>query len=1079
MEFSVLRNRLRQHVTQHGSPATLVLFTYSFYPPDVIRLLRHARIPPSRVVVFYQRWSYAPHGGKPSSVRRETVREYTDLCHRHRVTLFRWIMNMTDRVQMHLKVALLFYPDRVTYVQYSHNWNYTRSVLGDVTEMNYIGRPRGLKTLLRGLRRDLIRIPDRFVRESGRQSLRGILHLFRSTPVPEDDDDTCRVLLQTHKASFLPQLDMALRSLPEVTGPSELLLHFPYVNATSHTHFCQTVVRPFCTSHEQLQSTSVLLGMARSEQEAGFLHESWVARVQKRNLCWFFLTSSNLTMPSWGPRAANYEVGVLCTPEGIVDTRDPQTQVLLHVRRALQGSLHTRVVPITCTTIDPTSAPREDLPTILGRAPCTRIDYPPPKPDMTTEDLYTRGRDMLLNNLLVGLLGTHDLLFHPEMRGNMYARLALYQYLFHDLGRAQPVRPVGGLHKDEVVANFISALRRLPREDLPRWMGCTQAPTTIQVLADVFVKWSTVFDLFDPSITRLRPVVSMDTIVGANEVPPGSILLTEAPGIDGSPPGHQSAYHSLTFLLQHLHATGTYAWWRCSQGHRFFFPVGTLLTSSNPDCLVCPKSLDIVGVYDAVSRVPGVELLTVEYPLYRRGRRRDGPGIPADVDDPEEEDGDEEADAGPVQAKTRMAWDLFFVLDRKQLCAIEFDDASHLVGPLAEEGIDYLQTTNDPPHRDAVKNVVASCMGIHLLRILALQKRQNASAKIEAIVHHFIELVRACPQNSVNTRPAPSPATLQRYWKNRLRVYGPNTRLRMKDLLVDQRDRVGRFLYPEDMDEDVTELAPISIICAIQVPGTGNRDLNVEMMRRMIGEGADTHPGIVRSKGPVLLDHHVDDSSLLHNAAVLSRYLGARITGRTIRRGNLHGRVIYDVGQRRISPRLIVSAERVTGRGIWALGIQALFPRTSFPTTSTLWVPTTDVCDLVRKAETGICRLVTPEMRYAMGNPSSLPDCREEDKRELRDAQVRGWPASVKLGSIVYVKPESSPGPRRWFTLEEVRGSSTEGWELVLRGAARNSRHTIPSSNAEFQRIAVALPKGPQMLRTLLPARQQGRRRRK
>jgi hypothetical protein len=502
------------------------------------------------------------------------------------------------------------------------------------------------------------------------------------------------------------QIKLALHGLPSPATGSTLVIHFAFVMMHAYQDLCRAVVEVMAPDTDFLETDAVFA----TPTEAGTTHENWMCRLRGGAIDWFFLTTHNLTPASWGPRARNYEFGVLHT--------SPPAALTAHVQTLVDGQRRTS--SFRCHR----PVPDDSTPALTGavfqREGQCQFHNDPLDPCSTQVPLGFRwGRILgrLHTYVLPKIKGGHDLLKHEPVPLELPMRFALYHILFQDLISSHTRRPT---RVDEVREAMMATLRRRPRALVPYWAMCASAQLTFNALADLYIRWWTAFSMFDPRILYERPIVSTDTIVTG----PGALVSHTAT--------HDTPYDAVSFLLQNMY-NDIVVWWTCPLGHRVLWPVRRMMTLIKPSCLVCTSSMDIRILYDALSRMPGVTCVTVEMPLKKLSTTE------ADLVQEVQEDADDQdvrlqdgVDGQTMYMKENntaflkeMRYDVFFIY-KGELCGIELDDNSH-------------STT---PFRDATKNIVSLGMGVHLLRVLALRFRTNAAARLELLLRYFLSKIQ-------------------------------------------------------------------------------------------------------------------------------------------------------------------------------------------------------------------------------------------------------------------------------------------------------------------------------------------------
>lgn len=790
--------------------------------PAVVLDVLHPIPSKAKVYVLFQNYSYDVH---PRESLQTTRSRYV---YESPLSLFRYKTSKRHHVSLNARFFLVMGDDWIQYVQFCHNLDILYKDIKE--EMLYVGVPSGLEQLLQMIldvvknlqdTRDEFNPPKRFTAPPKWHggTIKDLIGSLKPKRVITPSTSTCHLVVQTPTKPMVSSLDQ-LFAVRDEGGPSVLHMSFPYVQAGYLQNVCTHVVSIVSRSSAQVASTNVVLSFPTRVGVHAFRHEGWMYRVVKSNrISWFMLTSSNLTMRSWGNDAVNYEVGT------VVFDLEWNTPFMEQVRdRSRVYSTSYTVQNMMCDgrQVSPVNNRARLIVPIEG-IECSlksldnktriRVDSCVAVQGKSAWDRFQAARRCLAHNLLAGLVGTEGLMSSWGMRRNMYIRWALYDLLFNQLMSSHRSRRLESF--DDVKDSMLQYLykirdnRERSKDIIWKWLGCKHAMQTLDSLVDIYVKWSLAFTMFDRRIVPSPPLISKETIVSIDECRVGES------GVVGE--GDQAtSYDTLSFLIQRMYS-GQRVWWECTYGHRFFYSIRRLTTEVNPICMVCAKSQDLQRLYEVLQQHPDVVGLTVEFPLY-------------------------------VTSKT-LRYDYFF-LYKGELCAIEFDDRSHT--RFDEPDIDFL---NDPhrPHRDAVKNVVSYIFGIHLLRITAMTARANAMARYSLILDLFFRLVL---QKPLHLKDSLHNQTETRF-----------------------RSSVGKTISAKSLayTSGVPKNGPISLVLSTQNPSHwGNRGKSKdEMLRLMITEGIAIHPCMQTGKFLVPVDAVFTNDSRLQNVTSLQIYLSS------------------------------------------------------------------------------------------------------------------------------------------------------------------------------------------------------------
>ena len=1028
MDYGILHEKIRSHVRHDANQLqTVIMTTYSVYPPlldEFFRLLLGKRRDEVQTIVFFQKWSFlqedsrVERGEEYDKNRLERIVEYRRNAH---YNMFRFRTNRVDRVQFHSKYILLCYPNRVLYVQYSHNWWHQRIIREP--ELLYIGQPQGLDRVWAQLQHianeDLARLSRLEALPTADDALdlvalRTLLTTMAGRNQGPQEQPILMVQIPSRGPNPAPderRLDMLVRSALHQhhqisDNVTDMWLHFPFVNLTSITMFCQSVVHMLTVNANELERTNVLLAApdvsmqdVANDPRQRFAHESWACRLRGNQLLWFFLTSANLTLPSWGQVATNHEVGLL-----VFRAADLKAAVATHLRNQMGNMESSRLHPMDCSKVKyrftNTSQRLVQAAQEVVLKQCDVDDSDDPWAR------YTSRKAKVVDCMLPGLVGAADVMNTKEMKSDVYYRFALYDILFHDLGRKIPLVPFG-------MGNRKQIFHTLRADDDVRDMAWAKLPmgeVTLTVLVDIFVKWSIVFDLFDRRITSLRPRVTPETLVGMHTARDREQILEDTQLLERKGVTSFTAHDSVTFLLQNMHNHDAFVWWTCGVGHRFWLSVANMMLSFNPGCAVCAKSTDILEVYNILQqkRPLGIEALTVEMPLKRRGTDKDGEElVKRALGEAYDQHAAEITNPLDYRGGVHTAYDLFFVYEDKW-CAVEFDDPSHHgKSPIPDANANLLprEGRHGNPHADSVKNIMSMVMGIHLLRIYNTTnvKRPNAIGKLRLCIEYFLYAVHRArdiaPVFRVPRRPCRDAELYAPLLQNLLERRSHYT-------TTHPRYHSRSFVYPkiqqDDDDDDMfpghPEYVPVLMILEIspKVPWSQldalHRFQKQQLMRavRYMAVGGQQHPSI-RDKKNVVLKHYITRGSLAVNAHILAKYLAvgraARFGPNQIRRTSLSNRVLefgkdlYVIEKCRTVP---------DNDDTHVLLVYKEFqPQKPYPTRTEMVWNRVELDKQIRLGEKRVARIYPPSRREPpQGHPASVPyktDCVQHNENETKE----------------------------------------------------------------------------------------------
>jgi len=758
MQYRKFKEVLRDVIdARPEQPKAVFITSFSVNPPKLMETLRDAHIAKrtmKRVFVFFQRYSFRrmdANLAEPPFVGAKRAKAIAAFDKKQKYTAFRIRSSSPVKHQLHLKTALVLYDDHLQLVQFSRNLDLRN---GEQPEIIYVGLPQNMDSLIR-LLLDIFDQGGGYVEDRANASDQAYAHLVAMLALYKNlghlYDPRSHMIIQGFRTSFGHEFNRVLRAVRD--GPTDymykawqglrqesvLLLHFPYVNNGLETNMCDAVVGPMSLSLSEKEKTSVELTYSGTPNLHNFPHESWICRLTGKGadaqMLWFFLVSCNLTLPSWVPLKTalngenltryNLECGVL---RFYKPNRQP-ANLLAYVQTLMKPGDWSTLTTVKCN-VNRGEVPVQALPLEINdnarcnvdKATCLLL-Y---NPALSNWQRFRNAKSCLLKGYLTGLVGASNILESDIMKYCYFMRWAFYDYLFNDLGKAHPIGRLGVYDEATTRKYFLLQIRADPAERHP-WVKCKSARTTLEVLVDIFVRWSIAFDMYDSRINATRPVVNQRTLMTLYDARCGERVVEDA---------HQkfrkahTPYDTLTFMMQSMNASAS-VWWTCPKGHTFYYTPKNVLLHQNA-CMVCAKYHDVLALYEILQVQAGVSCLTVEFPLIRKLTLNKQMAIGAEANG-------EDGNPLPMDKGRQylLRYDIFFWLDKKYACAIEFDDASHNSKSLNMENINVSR-----PNADAAKNVLSSAMGIHLMRIWAKSKRPNAKARLQLLVTTFLKAVR-------------------------------------------------------------------------------------------------------------------------------------------------------------------------------------------------------------------------------------------------------------------------------------------------------------------------------------------------
>jgi hypothetical protein len=892
MEIETLKTVFRRIRESHRDPPShVILTTFSLNPPKLQTNLTEAGIDPSTCYVYFQRYSFrATNAGHAEPAftgekRRKALTEFNQI---RTFKAFRIRSKQRPVLhQMHLKSALFVYANTLEFVQFSRNLDKQNS---EEEEVLYHGLPQRLDTLIK-LLKDILERPNRYIRKNGLEADDGYVDdmdnktdtvmgiLNRSLQIYAAEvrngryDKAAFMLTQGFNTSIGNEFVSVLRHVKtsgngllykewKTDQESLLLLHFPYVNNGLETNICDAVIEPLSHGIPEKLKTSVELTYSKTPHLQNFPHESWVCRMTGKGLhhriLWFFLVSCNLTLPSWVPFKRepvsevdlpryNLECGVIVFECKNEDSTQFAPPVRDYIQRLMRPSDWTTLTTVKCNsnrTLLPNAVDVVNEYTKQERNALRNNESTCLRHRASCNDLHTgtnwqrlqKAKQCLIKFVLPELVGTSNLMDSPIIRYNYFMRWALYDYIFNDLAKRHPVGRLGTYDDKTARKYFLFQIRDDP--SLHPWIKCHNAMVTLSVLVDIFVRWSIAFDCYDGRINATRPLVNNKTVVTLHDAKKDEQMLEDP---------HQknrvdcTTYDTLSLLMQSMHSN-SYLWWKCPNGHTFYWTPKNMMMRTSA-CPVCAKYQDISSLYEILQGEAHVKFLTVEFPLLRK-LDRDIRAEDAVVDMDANEQGQEQ-----LMEKYRllMKYDLFFLYRDRYVCAIEFDDASHNNKAQSNENV----RLDRPPaaagqnrraKADAIKNVLSSAMGIHLMRIWTKNDRPNAKSRLKILVDRFLQGIQA---NATTI-----PDTMDDFYA-RVQLFREK-KIRAKRLITSSNNQVNennanfKKLFPNRQQRPAK--FPISFVFATDVPKTAFVQDERRLINEMVEEG---------KKHPCLQDHPV------------------------------------------------------------------------------------------------------------------------------------------------------------------------------------------------------------------------------
>lgn len=871
---------LRQVFQAHSGPPRpehVILTTYSLNPEKLQDMLTYADIPSDRVFCLFQRYSFRDLNAENElpyigARRDEAIAGFNRL---RRYKAFRVKGKRPVRQQLHMKIAIFVYRNNIKFVQFSRNLD---RMTGNQEELVYQGLPQQFDRLIE-LLRQMLQEGDDYIddMDNRRNALMAVLNQalqkYQQQRNRNTLDPNAFLVTQGFERSIAQEFKRLLTIVKEGNNnfyyknwgrnlESVLLLHFPYINNGLKSNLCKAIVEPM--SYDLPEKSKTHVELTYSSEESPFLvnfpHESWVCRMTGRHvddrMLWFFLVSSNLTLPSWTPTPRveyvdedgnvvqprphhNVECGVVVFENGL-NQPSKFTQVFRNnITSRMRPSDSTTLTTVECS-LDRSEIPpdlvnvrmqdiRGQIPAAVNEDCCDDVLNIDMDVELTTWERFQRAQECLKFVILPGLVGTHNVVSSTLLKYNYFMRWALYDYIFNNLAKRHPVGRLGVYDEKTVKKYFLFELRGPNAAQEHPWIRSNNAHVTLNVLVDIFVRWSIAFDLYDPRLNAYRPEISARTVVTLHEGQRGEQIVEDA---RQKYRRDHSTYDTLTMLIQSMHSSA-YLWWKCPKGHEFYqTPRNMMVRTSN--CSVCIKYHDIRMLYEILQAMPGesIKFLTVEFPLMRR----------IVLDNPMEEveiDQNEQAwDLDIARHRTLMRYDIFFLLDNTYVCAIEFDDASH-----NNQGQNVENILMNRPVADGIKNVLSSAMGIHLMRIWARTNRPNAKSRLELLVKTFLERVRA-NNTTVPDRDMDLFQRIERFQPAQNDDLPPG--LPPTFVLTTLN---GPLKYPDDLRDllgrNLPSL-PVSLVFATDVPHDSNVQRTTISLLREMYQGGLAHPCLRR-----------------------------------------------------------------------------------------------------------------------------------------------------------------------------------------------------------------------------------------
>lgn len=687
----------------------ILLTTLSFDPTALATLLQDIRC--RHVTVLFQRWSYSPPNPLQSEAKRLRL-QYIALCERENFRVARYrnrrgVFKMSHMKSMWVTTAsgvlLLYFSSNIT----SHM---------PAREVIYSGTPVGAEAVLDALHdfwayaepapemltMDMHYLGKRISHvQDSIQTADSHVFCVLHCPTSDASQEVYRRLRDAeYMKRFLYTAEMSR---------SQLVMHFPYVSAVMMDNSCPVLVRPFCVDLKEMERTDVRFAYPKDLDT--LYHEKYAARIRRGDIEWLFLTSHNLSTNSWGRLGQNLEMSLLILQS--VDRQIIPPSINEWILRRVQSSERINNALFSCTS---EKIRRETDARPVQKAPSMIVS--------ASSDAWSRFASawgQVWGMITTTASGALDVMVYLKKQ-NLYARFAAYHIIF---------QYAGGKHSDRQDLRYHSV--RSSIKDALR--GGKHDDRIMDILTDLYIKWSKIFTLYDARFPRHIPEARPETLTHLGEAPPGMQVLEDPAHARGGNPS-STTHDTTSFLVQQMFS-GLEVWWQCALGHRFYFPIDQMMLSANPSCIVCAKAPEIQLMVNHLCHQRGVELITVEFPLFQRTRGKDeNRYCDSDMADPCRGSND-------ISTQT-MFYDIFFYW-KGSLVTIEFDDASHLRGPIPESAVPDMVADKSPgAHRDAVKNVISHVLGVHLVRFWVKgNNRSNAMAQIPGYLDDFLSRLDA------------------------------------------------------------------------------------------------------------------------------------------------------------------------------------------------------------------------------------------------------------------------------------------------------------------------------------------------
>ena len=1027
MEIAKLQDVLAGIVRAQGQPRSAFFATFSLNPLTFQQVLRNAGFEIDKhMFVFFQKYSFRDgrddHADPPyrGYRRSEKIKEFEKA---RKYSAFRIRGKNPPLHQLHLKAALLVYPRTFVLVQFSRNLDLRNSL---EPEIIYSGRPQGSQKLVE-LFLAILHRPNGYVEDMNRKKMRDTainqlqMTLQMMNGMHRDHfHELFHFVAQTFETSMGEELTNLLRRIRQgnndtlykswarLNQESLLLLHFPYVHNALETNVCDVVVGPASASEAEKRMTRVELTYSQSLNLLNFPHESWVCRLQGRHpddrLLWFLLVSANLTLPSWAPRAAqlypqpqqppqpphagpdplrryNLESGVIMFDHYDADESIVGNRFRNHIRNLMRPSDWTTLTSVKCGVdrADISHKPQKELNYANDRtsricARDARLCGDIVAAGLTPWERFKRAKKCLVEVVLKGMVGTYNLMDHALMKYSYYFRWALYDYLFNDLAKYHPVGHQGVYDEKVTRRYFLYAIRK-ERNRHP-WVFCKTATTTLNMLIDIFVRWSIAFDFYDPLINSSRPMVTEQTLVALEDGKHGEQIVED--------PFQKwrkvSPYDTVSFLMQSLNAS-SYVWWKCPKGHDFYWtPKNMMLRISS--CPVCVMYHDIQMLYDLMQEQKGVDRLTVEFPLLRRATIQDTHQKDKKDQQGKKPNEDEETEDDKMDKNRRlMKYDIMFRLDEKYVCAIEFDDVSHNSKPKNLQ--DFIEVNQ--PSTDAAKNVLSSAMGIHLMRVWAANKRPNAKARLQQLIEFFLEAVR-------DNKTKMSLKSFNRF-ESRVRAFHSDDGIPAERCLTKKNEytRISDDELRATIENAQNHKFPVSLIFNTDVPSRqmSQQESPVKLRRAMLKAGMigeKRHPCLKDYKVKVL--KQVDTASLKSYWWMIREWLMTSAPRKkcfALQNGLHDGRLAPDFEGGYNTLGVICNVDKVQDTQSVKLDAYLLEPNTISPwrvSSLVMFLPAFQRREECMRSIAGEFVRIKEQRRIANGEPAAYPEENDDDDND-------------------------------------------------------------------------------------------------